>query len=163
MLFPLGRSTALRLLACALFVGLAILLLGDLFNLSYTMNRVGEFTSERSSAYCRFVYPGLMTGLLLDSTYWSILLGHGPGSMERMGATCADLHSVAYAKAIFEYGVLGAGAFAALVFGALARSAAPLRLRIAAGVTFALLGGLFNAEIIALIYFLYAAWPREAA
>ena len=163
MLFPLGRGTALRLLVCAVLVGVAVLLLGDLLNLSYTLNRVGEITSERSSAYCRFVYPGLMTGQLLDSTYWSLLLGHGPGSMERMGATCEDLHSVAYAKSIFEYGVLGAAAFAALVFGALARSGTPLRMRIAAAVTFALLGGLYNAEILALIYLLYAAWPREGA
>jgi hypothetical protein len=163
MLFPLGRGMVLRLLVCAVLAALAIVLLGDTLNLSYTLNRVGEINSERSSAYCRFVYPGAATILQLNSEPWTMLLGHGPGSMERMGATCEDLHSTAYAKLLFEYGVLGVLALGVLMLGVLNRSGAPIRIRVAAGLTWLLLGGLFNSDVMLFIYFLSAIWPEGIA
>jgi hypothetical protein len=164
MLFPLGTGTVLRVLGCALIGAALYFLLGDALNLSYTLERVGELSSERTSAYCRFVYPGAAALQQLDSSAWTSLLGHGPGTMERMGATCADGHQTAYAKVIFEYGLLGLLAFCALIVGALNRSAAPVRIRVAVGVTWLLLGGnLLASEVLLFIYLLSAMWPEGTA
>jgi hypothetical protein len=84
--------------------------------------------------------------------------------MERMGATCADGHQTTYAKALFEYGLLGSLAFGALILGALNRSAAPLRLRVGVGVSWLLLGGnLLASEVLLFIYVLSAMWPEGTA
>lgn len=161
MMFSPGRGALLRLLACAAAI---YYLLGDPLNLSYTLSRVDEFGSQRSSAYCRLIYPGAVALREIDSSVWTSLLGHGSGSMERMGATCADGHQTTYAKALFEYGVLGSLAFAALILGALNRSAAPLRIRVGVGVTWLVLGGnLLASEVLLFIYILSAMWPEGTA
>lgn len=161
MVFSPRPRAVLRLLACAAAI---YYLLGDALDLSYTIDRVDEIGSQRSSAYCRLVYPGVVALRELDSSPWTSLLGHGPGTMERMGATCADGHQTTYAKALFEYGLLGSLAFAAMVFGALNRSAAPLRLRVGVGVSWLLLGGnLLASELLLFIYILSAMWPEGTA
>ena len=164
MAFPFGGRTLLRILGLAACAALAVLLLGDALNLSYTVNRIAEFGSERSSAYCRFIHPAVAVAGALETDAWSALLGHGPGSMTRAGATCADLHQPTYGKLLFEYGLLGALAFGALVVQALNRSAAPLRIRVALGVSWLLLGGnLVSSEVLAMIFLLCAMWPAGCA
>ena len=162
--FPLGRQTVMRALGLAACAALLVLFLGDALNLGYTVNRLAEFGSERSSAYCRFVHPAVVVLQGLDTDAWSALLGHGPGSMTRMGATCVDLHQPTYGKLLFEYGLVGALAFGALILQALNRSAAPLRIRVALGVTWIFIGGnLVSSEVIAALYLFCALWPPGAA
>lgn len=162
--FPLGRQTLVRALGVAAGAGLLALAFGDALNLDYTVNRIAEFGSERSSAYCRFVHPAVVVLQGLGTDPWSTLLGHGPGSMTRMGATCVDLHQPTYGKLLFEYGLVGALAFGALVLQALNRSGAPLRIRIALGVTWLFIGGhLVSSEVIAALYLFCAVWPPGAA
>jgi hypothetical protein len=157
----MGRGTVVRVLAFAVLATATFFLVGDALNLSYTLNRIGEFASERSSAYCRFVYPGAVVVQQLDSSPWTSLLGHGPGTMERMRATCADGAQTTYAKVLFEYGLLGALAFGALILTALNRSATPIRIRVALGVTWLVLGGnLLASEVLLVIYILAAMWPE---
>jgi hypothetical protein len=164
MLFPMGRGTVVRVLAFAVLAAATFFLVGDALNLSYTLNRIDEFASERSSAYCRFVYPGAVVVQQIDSSPWTSLLGHGPGTMERMGATCADGAQTTYAKVLFEYGLVGTLAFGVLIFGALYWSAAPIRIRVALGVTWLLLGGnLLASEALLFIYILAAMWPESMA
>jgi hypothetical protein len=162
--FPLGRQTVMRGLGLAACAALLVLALGDALNLGYTVNRLAEFGSERSSAYCRFVHPAVVVLQGLGTDAWSALLGHGPGSMTRMGATCVDLHQPTYGKLLFEYGLVGALAFGALILQALNRSGAPLRIRVALGVTWIFIGGnLVSSEVIAALYLLCAMWPPAAA
>lgn len=165
LLFPLRRGLALRLAAVAVLIGAAYLAVGEALNLSYTLGRAGEIVHEGTSAHCRFVYPGAVALRELDSSPWASLLGHGPGTMVRMGATCADGHQTTYAKVLFEYGLAGALALAAFLLFALGRGPAPLQLRIALGVTWLLLGGnLLDPAVVLLIYVLSAMWPdREGA
>lgn len=161
MLFPLGARTVLRVLASALIAAAVYFAFGEALNLDYTANRAEEIQSDRSSAYCRFVYPGVVVLQQIDTPLSASVLGHGPGSMERMGATCAEGHETTYAKVLFEYGLAGAFAFAVLLLGALRRSAAPLRLRVALGLSWALLGGnLLAADMLLFIYVLLAMWPE---
>jgi hypothetical protein len=162
--FPLGRQTVMRGIGVAACAGLLALVFGDMLNLGYTVNRLAEFGSERSSAYCRFVHPAVVVLQGLDTDAWSALLGHGPGSMTRMGATCVDLHQPTYGKLLFEYGLVGALAFGALIMHALNRSRAPLRIRVALGVTWLFIGGhLVSSEVIAALYLFCAMWPPGAA
>ena len=160
--FPLGRTTLLRYAALAVCGAVLLVVFGDALNLTYTVNRLAEFGSERSSAYCRFIHPAIAVAQGFHTDAWAALLGHGPGSMTRMGATCVDLHQPTYGKLLFEYGLAGALAFGALIVHALNRSGAPLRIRIALGVTWIFIGGhLVSSEIIALIFLLCAIWPRS--
>jgi hypothetical protein len=164
MLFPLGQRTVLRVGGVAALAAAVYFILGDVLNLSYTLARAGEITSESSSAYCRFVYPGVATLEQLDAEPWTSLLGHGPGTMVRMGATCADGHQTTYGKLLFEYGLLGALVFGALLAGALNRSGAPIRIRAALAITWLLLGGnLVASEMLLAIYLLSAMWPEDTA
>jgi hypothetical protein len=164
MAFPFERRTLLRILGLVACAALVVLVLGDALNLSYTVNRLAEFGSERSSAYCRFLHPAVAVAGALDTDVWSALLGHGPGSMTRAGATCVDLHQPTYGKLLFEYGLLGALAFGALVLQALNRSAAPLRIRVALGVSWLFIGGnLVSSEVLTMIFLLCAMWPPGSA
>jgi hypothetical protein len=84
--------------------------------------------------------------------------------MARMGGTCSDGHQTTYGKLLFEYGLAGTVAFGLLIVGALNRAGAPLRIRVALGVTWLLLGGnLAASEVLVAIYLLSALWPKGIA
>jgi hypothetical protein len=164
MLFPLGWGSVLRVLACAAAAAAVFFLFGEALNLGYTLERVGEVNSDKTSAYCRFIYPNLLILQNLDANAWSALLGHGPGTMPKSDAMCGNGVETTYAKALFEYGLAGALAFAALVLHALNRSAAPIRVRVALGVMWLLLGGnLLTSEFLLLILLFCAIWPEGNA
>jgi hypothetical protein len=164
LLFPLGWRSLRQVLACVALGTVLFFVLGDVLNLNYTVSRVDEFASDRSSAYCRFIYPGQATLQQAGSNPWAALLGHGPGTMVRMGATCADGTQTTYAKLLFEYGLAGAAAFGVLVVGALRRSAAPARIQAGLGLAWVLLGGnLVASEFLLLIFLLSAMWPAGIA
>ena len=164
LLFPLGWRSLRQVLACAALGAALFFVLGDVLNLNYTVSRVDEFASDRSSAYCRFIYPGQATLQQAGSNPWAALLGHGPGTMVRMGATCADGTQTTYAKLLFEYGLAGAAAFGVLIVGALRRSGAPARIQAGLGLAWVLLGGnLVASEFLLLIFLLSAMWPAGIA
>ena len=117
-----------------------------------------------TSAYCRFIYPNVLILQNLDATAWASVLGHGPGTMPKFDAMCGNGVETTYAKAVFEYGLAGALAFGAVVLQALNRSAAPIRIRVALGVMWLLLGGnLLTSEFLLLIYLFSAIWPEATA
>lgn len=160
MLFPLGRRSLLRLAAVALLASLLFFALSDLLNLSYTMNRLQEFGNSRSSGYARFIEPGVALLEYSDTDLWTALLGHGPGSLPRM----AHAFESTFAKVPFEYGLLGTLALGVLLWDALNRSSAPVRLRAAAGVGWLVLGSaLLSASAVLGIYVFLALWPHGAA
>jgi hypothetical protein len=163
LLFPLGRGTLARMLTFAVLAAALFLLFGDALHLSYTLNRASEFASTESSAYCRFIYPTASALEQMASRPWTALLGHGPGSIMRMGATCDGGFDTAFSKAVFEYGLVGALAFGVLILAALNRSAAPTRIRVAAAVTWLLLTGLLAGETLLFIYIISAMWPEALA
>jgi hypothetical protein len=165
LLFPFGRKTLVRAAGVAILAAGVVLVLGNALNLSYTLNRSDEVFKKESSAYCRFVAPAAQTAREFNSDPWTGLLGHGPGTMVRMGGECGDNRvQTTYAKVIIEYGLLGALAFGVLMLGALNRSSAPLRIRVAAGVAWLLLGGnLLDSLYLLFIYLVSAMWPENMA
>jgi hypothetical protein len=160
LMLPLGLRTVVRLAGGALVVALIVTVFGDLLNLSYTVGRVNEFGADRSSAYCRFITPAKTVAEQIDSDAWVPLLGHGPGTTQKLASTC----ETTFGKVVFEYGILGAMLFAALIVSALRRSWMPLRMRAALAVNWLLLGGnLLGPEAILMIFFLAGMWPRNVA
>ena len=80
--------------------------------------------------------------------------------MQKMHNTC----ETTFGKAIFEYGLLGAAAFCALIAWTVNRSAAPIRIRVALALYWVLLGGfLLGPDALLLIYVISAMWPQGIA
>lgn len=164
LLLSLRPRALLRILGTAAAVGVALVVFWDTLNLSYTVNRVEEIQSQKSSAYCRLVYPGAVALQEIDSSAWAAVLGHGPGTMQRMGGTCIGGHQTAYAKALIEYGLAGVIAVGALILGALGRSGLPLRFRAPVALAWLLLGGnLLASEVSLFLYLLSGMWFENAA
>jgi hypothetical protein len=160
LLFPLGQRTLWRVTAAVVAGCVVVLVFGEALNIQYTLNRVAEFGSDRSSAYCRFIAPGKLVLEQIDSNLWSTLLGHGPGTTQKMFDVC----ETTYGKLVFEYGLLGMLAFGALIAAAIHRSRTPIRLRVALMLQWLLLGGnLLAPESLLLIFITCAMWPRLTA
>ena len=163
MLIPMDRKTLLRVSVVAA-VGIALFVaLDDALNLSFTLGRLGEFGSERSSGYIRYIAPGRLladTATAEPATLW---FGHGPGSISRKEAGF-EFHDPTWAKLVFEYGVLGFVAFVGLFVLALRRSATPLRVRVMLFAAWLVMGGhLLSPEQNFLTLALVGALPLKTA
>lgn len=158
MTVPLGFKTLLRAAAGGLALVALYFTLGDVLNLDYTVGRVNEFTSNRSSAYCRFIAPAKTSIEQIDAHAWVSLLGHGSGTMQKITNTC----ETTYGKVLFEYGLIGTLLFAVFMVLALRRAWMPLRARVGLGVYWLLLGGhLLAPEALLTILALCAIWPQD--
>jgi hypothetical protein len=145
----------------ALFAVLALLswALWDVLNLGFTWSRITEFGEPRSSGYMRYVAP---VQLLIDNAMkqpWSLLLGHGPGTIARQAETTFyAFHDPTFAKAIFEYGLLGFAAFTALALMVLRGSDSSLAVRAATFACWLGTGGFLLTPEIAYLLMLFGAW-----
>jgi hypothetical protein len=153
-LFPFGRKTLLRLGALGLAGAATLLILGDALNLSFTLERVQEFGSERSSAYIRYVAPMRVIYDTWDLAAWTPWLGQGPGSIFRQPLPY-EFHDPTWAKLVVEYGCLGAVCFVALFLAMLGRRSdardgweIPVRIRATLFFCWLLMGGhLLSPEV----------------
>lgn len=159
LLFPLGRKSLLQLTGAAVLAAFVFYVFGDVLNLSYTVDRLDEFESNKSSAYCRFIEPALVTYEDIDTSEWAVFLGHGPGTLAKMHGTC----ETTFAKAPFEYGLLGTFGLIALVFTALGRASVPVRIRAGLALQWATQPVLLGGDWVLLAYLLCAMWPEGSA
>jgi hypothetical protein len=163
LMFPLGVKTALRMGLLGLGGLLVFWVLGDALNLGFTANRVNEFSAPGTSAYARFVAPVHFIQHRMDSHSITFLIGHGPGSVTRniRNAPGYENADPTWAKALYEYGVVGFATFLALMLYSTFKSRAPAEL--IGAVCFGWLiiwGGVFLApEMTALIFILCAVAP----
>lgn len=159
LLFPLGRRTVIAAVLAAGGGFVVLWLFGEALNLQFTLDRVAEFGSPRSSAYARYVAPLVRMAEEIDSLAWSTWFGQGPGTIQR---SARGLHSFdpTWAKLLYEYGLAGLLSMLALVLYATTRSAAPLALRVVLLAGWLVMGGyLLSPEYCALLYLLLAGWP----
>lgn len=158
LLFPLGRRTVVTVLVGGTVGLLVVWLLGEALNLEFTLNRLEEFGSERSSAYARYVAPVLRLQEEFDRYPWSPLVGQGSGTIQRNARTTS--FDPTWAKLLYEYGLLGLLSMLALVGYCLTRIAAPTSVRVVLFIGWLVMGGyLLSAENCALLYLLLCAWP----
>ncbi|WP_294639489.1 hypothetical protein [uncultured Aquabacterium sp.] len=113
LMFPFGVKTVLRYVGAAVVGGALLWAFGDALNLSFTLGRIGEFQSEQSSAYIRYIAPMRLIAETWEASATAFWLGNGPGSILRTEVGYA-FHDPTWAKAIFEYGVPGLLCFVAL-------------------------------------------------
>jgi len=162
MLFPLGRKTVWRIALLGCVGGLAVWLLGDALNLRFTLERIGEFDSQRSSAYIRYIAPARLIAETMASDPWVPWVGHGPGTILHAQANY-EFHDPTWAKLLFEYGVLGTIAMLALFFATLNRAIVPAQVRAALFFAWLLMGGhLLSPEQNYLTLALVTFLPLEA-
>jgi hypothetical protein len=140
LLFPLHPRTLARLALVGAAAAVLFVAFGESLNLSFTLGRLGEFGSERSSAYVRYVGPLRLLGDTFTSELWTPWVGHGPGSMLRVKQDYA-FHDPTWARLLFEYGILGFAAFLGLFLSVLARPSVPIQLRAALFFAWFLTGG----------------------
>jgi hypothetical protein len=124
LLFPLGWKTLQRLTWLGLAGALLLLVLGDALNLSFTVGRIEEFGSERSSAYIRYIAPARMLADTLGLESWTPWLGQGPGAIFRQTLPY-EFHDPTWAKLMAEYGLAGSAALIALFAAALLAGGLP--------------------------------------
>lgn len=141
-LHPFGVKTVLRLSLIACGFGLVFWLFGDALNLSFTLGRVSEFSSQNSasSGYIRYVAPLRLVSETFDSSAFTPWLGHGPGTILRTTRSY-EFHDPTWAKLLFEYGALGFFAFVALFLAGLRRPGLPLQVRAALFWGWLIMGG----------------------
>jgi hypothetical protein len=128
LVIPMNARNLGRVLCVAVVAAALVFLLEGPLNLSFTMARLDEFGSERSSAYIRYIAPGRLIADTAASAPGLLWLGHGPGTIFRQ-AVGYEFHDPTWAKLIFEYGVLGFVAFLALFLASLGGPWAPTRVR----------------------------------
>jgi hypothetical protein len=164
LLFPLRLRTFVRLGGAAVVGGVAVLALWDVLNLGFTLGRVSEFTDPRSSAYQRYVAPMRLVVDSIGSSAWTPWIGHGPGTITRLGdATLYMFHDPTWAKALFEYGLLGFGLVLALAVVTLRHEGVPIQVRAGAFFCWLLTGGfLLTPEALFLMLVLAGLIPRSA-
>jgi hypothetical protein len=151
LMFPFSLKTAVRLTLIAVTLVLVYLL--------FTVSRIGEFNSESSSGYIRYVAPMRLVSELIDSDAWTALLGHGPGTI--FHATKAfDYHDPTWAKLLYEYGFLGTAGCLGLMAYTMSRSHAPVQIRAMLFFNWLVQGGhLLTPESVLMCYVLLAVWP----
>lgn len=130
LLFPLGWKTLQRFVLLALGAAALLLAFGDALNLSFTLDRIQEFGSERSSAYIRYVAPMRLVADTLGVESWTPWLGQGPGAIFRQ-TLAYEFHDPTWAKLLVEYGLVGSVAFIALFASVLGGGALSSPVRVA--------------------------------
>jgi hypothetical protein len=166
---------------CALFVPmllirrgrgqLAIVILGgafilfmfaNLIHLTSLLQRVGEFDSEQSSAFARFLSPFYLFSDVVFPHVQTTLFGLGPGSIEPyFNAMDYAVHDPTWGKLFFEYGLVGTVPFLIFISRCLFSGARSVSLSAAVFVTYLGLGGnLVDARMEPLMLALIAYQSR---
>lgn len=124
-------------------LGVGLLLGAEQLNLDHMLNRAGEFESEGSSAFSRFVGAFYLFDELLWKEPLKAILGFGAGSFREFAPKVSVVVAeMAIPKMFFEYGLLGGGAYFGLLAWLSFRTRAPLILKVAVFCTFFLNGAL---------------------
>lgn len=136
------------------------------FHTHTVLSRIGEFDSDQSSGYSRFV-GGFR---LFDRFLWvdplRALFGFGAGSYAGYSLRVHDFGAgeMALFKMVFEFGLIGAAAYFGFLFSCLYYSSAPRILIIAVAITY-VLNGIYVpfAHGLALSLLLWNAAPGDHA
>ena len=162
-MFPLGPRTVVRALGLAALGGLVFFLLGDLLHLSFTLDRVNEFSTPGSSGSARFVAPVqlLQEQIGNGSDIVHVLLGNGPGSVTR-AVRSYTFFDPTWTRLLFEYGLLGSIAFLWFFIQTMNRFSSPAAIRAGLFFCWLLMGdGLATPESAAMIFMIAGLWQTS--
>jgi hypothetical protein len=157
-MFPLGLRTVARAVGLVVLGLLAFLALGNLLNLSLTLDRLNEFDTQGSSASDRFVAPMQLVQEQIGSGIAPVLLGNGSGSITRADRDYTTFDPT-WARLFFEYGLLGSIAFLWFFARATNQFSSPSGIRAGLFFCWFLMGdGLGTPETAAIIFLLAGLW-----
>lgn len=144
-------------------IALAVIIALQLnFHANRLLSRIGEFDSQQSSGYQRFVGGFLLFDKFLWQDLWRALFGYGAGSFVSYSGRVHDYAAAEMAlfKIVFEFGLIGAAAYFGFLFSCLYYSTAPRLLILAVGITY-FLNGIYVpfAHGIALSLLLWSSAP----
>ncbi|HSY21782.1 MAG TPA: hypothetical protein VK841_06695 [Polyangiaceae bacterium] len=140
LLVPFDRRAILRLVGAACAATVVFLVVGEALNLTFTVDRLNEFGSERSSAYIRYVAPFRLVSDTFNDAAWTPFFGHGPGSIKHLLLAYRS-HDPTWAKLVFEYGLVGFVSLCALYLVVLHHPGVPLRWRVVLFISWLVMGG----------------------
>jgi hypothetical protein len=154
------------LLVLGLLVLAVIIPLQLHFHANRLLSRIGEFDSNQSSAYMRFVGGFRLFDKFLWEDLWRTLFGYGAGSFVSYSSRVHYYAAAEMAlfKIVFEFGLVGAVAYFGFLFGCLYCSSAPRLLILAVGITY-FLNGIYVpfAHGLALSLLLWNSVPGRSA
>ncbi|HEY2781533.1 MAG TPA: hypothetical protein VGI90_12190 [Steroidobacteraceae bacterium] len=130
------------LLVCGLLVLAVIVPVQLHFHANRLLSRIGEFDSDQSSAYMRFVGGFRLFDRFLWQDFWRTLFGYGAGSFVSFSSRVHYYAAAEMAlfKIVFEFGLVGAAAYFGFLFSCLYYSSAPRLLILAVAITYFLNG-----------------------
>ena len=105
-----------RLVLLAVAGAFALAVFSDSLHLTALMDRVRDFSSDRSSAFARFLSPFYLFHDFIFPHVQTTLFGLGPGAIELFFNQLEyEVHDPTWGKLFFEYGVVGTVPFVAFV------------------------------------------------
>ncbi len=138
-------------------------------HLTALMDRASEFSSDRSSAFARFLSPFYLFQDFIFPHVQTTLFGLGPGAIEPFFNSLEyEVHDPTWGKLFFEYGVVGTLPFVVFICYCLFVGARSYWLSAAAFLNYLILGGnLLDARLqalmLVLVVFPSAYRPATAA
>jgi hypothetical protein len=149
-----------QLIPLALIGGAVMLVGAEALNLDLFIHRSAELGSSGSSGFARFVGGFYLFDKFLWDSPVHALLGYGAGSFKFYAPSVSvPVAEMAMPKMVFEYGVLGGGAYFILIAAAVFSARVPFLARLAVFITFFLNGNyIIFSHGLALALFI---WPKS--
>lgn len=135
---------------------------GEFVGLGYTVGRLSEFGSSKSSAFARFISPFItINDKLFPEGTWATLFGLGAGSMVRTMNIGVDYEvaTSTWSKIIYEYGFVGGILFYAYVGYLMFSGRKNLFLIFAIFIQFYFLGEFILAPTVHALILAFLVWP----
>jgi len=157
-----SRRSYGTIVVLALFA-VAVMLMSSLLHLDVAQQRSGEFESGDSSAHARFIAPVDLLQRYLMPDPQGLLVGIGPGSLRTYTALMPyETHDPAWAKLLFEYGLLGTAMFWTLFILAVFANSPSIWMSLALTIGFLSFGGeLLDPRLNALMV-VFCIWQKRA-
>lgn len=145
------------------FIGLAVFF-GSLWNIDALLNRINEFQSEDSSANARFIAGAWLIGEFLLSSARDVVFGLGPGAYaQHTPLVSYEAHDPAWAKMLFEYGLIGSAIFWPFFFVSLFGNSPSRWISTALLIGYFTFGGMLLDPRLQILILVFCVWPKQPA
>lgn len=132
-----------------------------LIGLGRQVERINEFSNVHSSGFARFVSIFWVIKDFLFPDFSLFIFGAGAGTINEVVPDAVDYTTFdpTWGKLVFEYGILGALAYATFFFGVLSTSTATRYLKAALALVLLLMGGYLIPPVVHGLIIALLVWP----
>lgn len=158
-----SRRSYGTIIALALFVVL-VLATPDIWHTNILQQRTGEFSDTGASGYSRYIAPMDLIAQFLVPSPHDLLFGLGPGSMRPHALLMPyDTADAAWAKVLFEYGLIGCLLFWPMLFNAVFSNAPSTWISTVLMIGFLVFGGGFLDPRLQALMLVFCVLPKRPA